>query len=417
MKLSKLSQLFLVSSLGLSMAAMMTSCSLVSIDYVYVADSNGKGGNGQIETYAIDSDSGAIRSVASPVTTGSTSPVALAITSDYLHLYVANQGDNSIVHFTIAASGNITKADEVKLTTTPVALAVSGDNSRLYVLSGTTTATLTQYVLSSGVIGAATSVSLQIPGFTTDVTVPTGLFALPNSTAVFATAYDQSAYNPGVTNCETNQTACSSANPGWVFSVNTIGGSLGSPLAFQAGVRPSAVTADPTDRFVYVTDYASAQMVGYIITCTTSCSDTTSRTNNRILNYMIDGPFKTGVEPVSAAVDPRGKFLYVANSLDNSVSAYTLDISTGIPTTAINATGSSVNTTDTEPAVVAVDPALGRFVVTANQLGDSLSGFKLDPTAGTLSQSQGTPYPVAGYQPKAMVIAPHGNHATQTTTP
>ena len=33
----------------------------------------------------------------------------------------------------------------------------------------------------------------------------------------------------------------------------------------KAGVKPSAIASDPTNRFVYVTDYASSQLIGYTI--------------------------------------------------------------------------------------------------------------------------------------------------------
>ena len=63
MKFSKLSQLFLVSSLGLLVATLLTACAIITIDYVFVASSAGSGtsSNGQIETYAVDSQSGALR--------------------------------------------------------------------------------------------------------------------------------------------------------------------------------------------------------------------------------------------------------------------------------------------------------------------------------------------------------------------
>ena len=63
MKLSKLSQLFLVSAIGLAAATLMTACQLVTVDYVYVSDSTGTtpGSAGQIQTYAVDSQSGALR--------------------------------------------------------------------------------------------------------------------------------------------------------------------------------------------------------------------------------------------------------------------------------------------------------------------------------------------------------------------
>ena len=61
MKFSKLSQLFLVSAIGLIVATLLTACQLVTIDYVYVAASAGTsaGSAGQIYTYAVDAQSGA----------------------------------------------------------------------------------------------------------------------------------------------------------------------------------------------------------------------------------------------------------------------------------------------------------------------------------------------------------------------
>ena len=98
----------------------------------------------------------------------------------------------------------------------------------LYVVSGTTTATLTEYALSSGAIGSATAqVALQVPGFTTDAMVPTGVTVLANNNvvqgnAVYATVYDQSAYNPG-------GTTTSTAHPGWVFGFAIGSGGALSP--------------------------------------------------------------------------------------------------------------------------------------------------------------------------------------------
>jgi 6-phosphogluconolactonase len=403
MKLSKLGQLFLVSTIGLLVAAILTACQLVTIDYVFVATSAATKAcsGGQIETYAVDSQSGAVRKGASPVCAGGVTPVAMAVSPGYANLYVANQGDKTVVHFTIANNGVLTSKDTVTLPDTPVSLAVNQSGTSLFVVSGTRAVTLTEYALSSGTIGSPTAqLSLTIPGFETDQLVPTGVTALANNTAVYITAYDLSAYNPG-------GTTTSNANPGWVFGFATgSGGALtptsGSP--YKAGVKPTALAADPTSRFVYVTDYASNQLIGYGV-------DTAN-----VLSFLLNGPFKTGSEPSAIAIDPRGKFIYVSNALDSSVTAYVIDLPTGTPSTAVNSTGSSINSTDTQPVAIAVDPALGRFVYTANFLGNSVSGFRLDPTAGTLIQTQATPYPT-GSKPTAVIIVPHGNHSIQTVTP
>jgi 6-phosphogluconolactonase len=403
MKFSKLSQLFLVSVIGLLVATLLTACQLVTIDYVFLASSApvGSNSNGQIDTFAADSESGALRKGAPTVASGGVTPVAMAISPGFSNLYVAHSGNDTIVHFAVADNGVLTAKDTVTLSEPPVSLAVNPTGTALYVVSGTTTATLSEYSLSSGTIGSVTAQeSLQIPGFTTDAVVPTGVIVLPNGGAVYATVYDQSAYNPG-------GTITSTAHPGWVFgfaidSSGNLAPSPGSP--YQAGVKPSSLVSDPTNRFVYVTDFASNQLIGYGIN------------SGSILRFLINGPFKTGNQPTSVAIDPRGKYMYVSNALDSSVSAYLIDLATGTPSAAVNPTGSATNSTDTQPVSISVDPALGRFVYTANFLGNSISGFRLDPNTGTLSITQTTPYP-SDKNPTALVIVPHGNHSTQSVTP
>ena len=50
------------------------------------------------------------------------------------------------------------------------------------------------------------------------------------------------------------------------------------------------------------------------------------------LNFLPNGPFRTGNEPSAIIIDPRGKFIYVTNSLDSTVSPYEIDLATGVPT-------------------------------------------------------------------------------------
>jgi 6-phosphogluconolactonase (cycloisomerase 2 family) len=403
MKFSKLSQLFLVSSIGLLVATLFSACQLVTIDYVFLATSGGSTAcpGGQLETYAVDSESGAIRSSSAAVCSGGTTPVTLAVSPAYTDLYVGNQADMSVVHFAVSPSGVLSSKDTVHLSAPPVSLAVSSTGDALYVVSGATSATLTEYALSSGTIGSVTAQeSLTIPGYPTDSIVPTSITTLANGGAVYVTAYDASAYNPG-------GSTTSTANPGWLFGFSSgTGGALtatsGSP--YKAGVKPSGLVADPTSRFVYVTDFAQDQLIGYGVY------------TGYALEFLVNGPYKAGSEPSGVVIDPRGKFIYVSNLLSSSVTAYVIDLTTGTPSTAVNPTGSQTNITDTEPVAVAVDPALGRFVYTANYLGNSISGFRLNPTAGTLVPTQATPYPT-GQKPTALVIVPHGNHSLQTTAP
>jgi 6-phosphogluconolactonase (cycloisomerase 2 family) len=128
---------------------------------------------------------------------------------------------------------------------------------------------------------------------------------------------------------------------------------------------------------------------------------------------MLNGPFKTGNEPSSVVIDPRGIFIYLSNSLDETVSAYSIALPTGTPSADVSVTGTAATVTDTDPVSIIVDPALGRYVYTANYLGNSVSGFKLNPSDGTIAQTQATPYPT-GANPTALIAVPHGNHALST---
>jgi 6-phosphogluconolactonase (cycloisomerase 2 family) len=403
MKFSKLSQLFLVSAIGLLVASLLTACQLVSVDYVFLAATAGVGTStdGSIETFAVDSQSGALRTGQPAVDSGGVAPVAMAVSAQYTDLYVAHQGDNSVVHFAIGSTGVLAKKDSITLSAPPTALAVNAAGTYLYVVSGSNSATLSEFALSSGTIGAVTQQeNLVVPGYTSDVIIPTGVTVIPNNNAVYVAAYDQSAYNPG-------GSTTSTANPGWVFGYAVgSGGALtpsqGSP--YLSGVKPSALTAEPTNRFIYVTDFASNELIGYSITSGSS------------LNFLVNGPFKTGNEPSAVAIDPRGIYIYVTNTLDSTVSSYAITLSTGTPTATVSSSQTPSNATDTAPVALAVDPALGRFVYTANYLGNSISGFQLTPTTGVLALAQASPYPAAA-KPTALVIVPHGNHSIQSITP
>ena len=400
MRFSKLSQLFLVSAIGLIVAAYFTGCDLITIDYVFVACSagNSPGSDGQIYTYAVDSQSGALRSVAAPVDSGGTGPIAMATTSDYFNVYVANKGNNSVIHFAHDGHGHLIKKDSITLANVPVSIAVNAANTYLYVVSGTSSSTLSEYALSSGAIGsAAATISLSVPGFGGDTLVPTAVTVLANSNGVYVAAYDKSAYNPG-------GTTTSNANPGWLFGYAAGSGGALTPVSgspYQSGVKPSALTSDPLSRFIYVTDFASNQLIGYEVL------------SSDALQFMINGPFRTGDEPTSIAVDPRGIFIYVSDSLDSSVSAYSISLPTGTPSISAGLAGAAATATDTDPVSLIVDPALGRFVYTANYLGNSVSGFKLNPSDGTIEQTQATPYPT-GANPTALIAVPHGNHPLST---
>ena len=124
MKFSNLRQLFLVSSIGLVAATLLTACSVTTVNYVFVANSGGAAdtSDGQIETFAADSESGALRTQLTAVDSGGVYPVAMVTTSDYANLYVANKTGGTVTHFTIGSNGALTVKDSVSVSS-PVAVS------------------------------------------------------------------------------------------------------------------------------------------------------------------------------------------------------------------------------------------------------------------------------------------------------
>ncbi len=127
MKFSKLSQLFLVSSIGLLVATLLTACQLVTVDYVFVSNAAGSGtsADGQIETYAVDGESGALRKGAPAGFLRGRESRGHGSTPDYTNLYVANGGDDTVVHFAVASNGVLTSKDTITLSAPPISLAVN----------------------------------------------------------------------------------------------------------------------------------------------------------------------------------------------------------------------------------------------------------------------------------------------------
>ena len=171
----------------------------------------------------------------------------------------------------------------------------------------------------------------------------------------------------------------------------------GSP--FAAGVAPNAIVTDPSNRFVYVTDFGQNLMFGYGVQG--------SRGN---IEPLVTPTTPTGQLPSALTIDPRGKYIYVANYGDGDVSGYAINGTTGIPS---GLAGTSSNTlTDPGPAALVAENSIGRYVYTANFIGNSVSTLYIDPNAGTTRVGQNSPFPGVA---KASAIAAirHGDHSIQ----
>ena len=89
-------------------------------------------------------------------------------------------------------------------------------------------------------------------------------------------------------------------------------GALSLVGTYPVGVAPNALASDPTSKFLYVTDGAANQMIGFLV-----------QINGALIN--VQTPFKTDNLPDAVEVDPRAIYVYVANYNANDVSAYAMD--------------------------------------------------------------------------------------------
>jgi len=71
---------------------------------------------------------------------------------------------------------------------------------------------------------------------------------------------------------------------------------------------------------------------------------------------------------------------------------------------------------DTSPMCVTIEPALGVYVYTANNLANTVSALKLNASTGGLTQVQNTPFPSSGLPTCAVSVA-NGSHPTQIIVP
>ena len=95
----------------------------------------------------------------------------------------------------------------------------------------------------------------------------------------------------------------------------------------------------------------------------------------------------------------------MANSDSDNVSGYRIDPSTG----ALTPIAGSPFATGTDPANVAVDPS-GKFAYVANGDFDNVSGYRINPSTGALKAIAGSPFP-AGDNPRSVAVDPSGKFA------
>jgi 6-phosphogluconolactonase len=363
--------------------------------------------NGGISAYAVDYQIGSLTPLAdSPIQAGR-NPVALVASPNGLNLYVVNHDDSSVGEYSIGTDGKIYLQNTYNVTgSEATSIAIDAAGAFLYVTFTYQIGPNGQQLYSPASPGPGGVTifpinkdgSLGTPSTVNVGNNPVGVVvSRPKAAATFVYVLDQEV-PPKATVLgflQNPSTGALTPTRGTVITTDSTGKTVAT--GYGAGTTPSAIAEDPSARFVYITDEATNQLYGNVVNTDGS------------LTPMINGPFATGILPLGLTIDPRGEFLYVANYTSGTVGAYAINTSTGTP---VGSVGSASTATDTGPTCVTIEPALGIYTYTSNQLANTVSALKLSPNTGGLSQVQNTPFPSSGLPTCAVAVA-NGSHPTQ----
>jgi 6-phosphogluconolactonase len=439
MTLNKIGRGALASMLSLAIGLGVTACSRdYTLAYMYTTTAkplSSASRAGGINAFAVDFQSGALTVLAdSPITAGA-NPVALAGSPNGKFLYVVNHDDSTVMTFAIGTDGKIFSQQTINTTgSSPTAISIDPTGSFVYVTftyqvgpngqqlyspaspgpGGVTIFT----IKSDGTLNAGTTVNVgnnpvgvvashpvcspTTPSNSANptCTLTTGGGGAGNLSAFVYVLDQEPSPNATILGFAENMvTGLLTPAPGTVITTPPGGKTVAT--GYGAGVTPSAIAEDPSGRWVYVTDEATNQLYANLVT------------TGGALSPLTGGPFNTGLFPVGLTIDPRGQFLYVANFSAGSVSAYAINQATGAP---VGSVGSSAQAAGTGVAALAIDPALGIYLYTADNLANTTTALQLDPHNGTLKLVQNSPFTTSAL-PTAVAVVANGSHPSQLINP
>jgi 6-phosphogluconolactonase (cycloisomerase 2 family) len=192
-----------------------------------------------------------------------------------------------------------------------------------------------------------------------------------------------------------------------IYAIDPASGALTAAGAVSAANAPEFGAIAPDGRHYYQTFSSIDQIAPFAIDAGTGA-----------LTPLSAGPAAAESFPRAIAIDPAGKFLYVAISDSGSDTSATVDGFLIDPTTgALTKMPSSPFLATTVPDSIAIDPS-GRFLYVSCSISNVIAAFGIDPDTGTLSAIQGSPFPAPGY-PLFVLADPSGQFlyaGTDSTT-
>ena len=410
MMLNRSSQLVLASAVSLLAAGFLTACGTLTADFVYVTSAKAAGPDnyGEIDVFEVNTESGFMRHIpTSPFPSGGRNPVAEATSPDNTTLYVVNEDDITIVQFAIGTDGKVYPQNTVNTPGAfPLAVATAGKflfvaNTYQPLPSCSTAAPCSGSIAVFPILTAAQAQALKPPQpvdtlgsavVNSSISASYWPLTLPSSPTDVLTP---TAITTAASGAYVYVTAFdATAGGGYIFGFTVNGDgtltALNGGVPFKAGSQPTSIASAPGGNVIYVTDSANNDVLAY-------------SANSGILTAVSGSPFPTGNAPAAIVVDGSGNHVFVANSLDSNLTVYS---SNGGVLSSLG-----VYTTGTQPVAIGIDPSLNEYIYTANFLGNSVTGFQVNATTGALLNSQESPYG-ANANPTAVAAIPHGKPKT-----
>jgi len=121
------------------------------------------------------------------------------------------------------------------------------------------------------------------------------------------------------------------------------------------------------------------------------------------------GAGATGNSPSAIAYDGAGRFVYVANSADNTISGFT-----SYGNNLIGLNGGVPYATGTTPSAIAGDP-WGRYLYVANAGSQTIWEYSIDPLSGNLTPLSASPLAL-GVSPNSLTMDYTGNFLYATNS-
>ena len=206
-----------------------------------------------------------------------------------------------------------------------------------------------------------------------------------------------------------------------MFTVNSCNGefSASTPNSISTGYasppgNAEELVADPLGRFAYV-----ANLVSNASDLSTISSFTINPTTG-VLTPTSPATVHTGWFPQSIAIDPKGRFVYTANSDDATVSMFTINQTSGVLTPTSPATVSTMVSGQllSDPSFLPVDPT-GQYLYVTALLSDGAAVFMytINQTTGLLTPSSPATVMTGGIPGRSSSPPTEPSPTSSTTTP